>query len=509
MPDDYVIDSDENYAYIYNTIKTIIDVAGPRAPCSEAERIGHNWSMKEMEKYCDEVEMEPFYCHPKNFLGWIRVSLILAAFSYLFTILTLYGDNLTKLIFSIQALACGFLILLIIYKCFMCYEEFLSPIFKRKKSQNVIGTIKPSGEVKNRIILSGHMDSAFRFNVTHYAYHCYVYVLMGAVFSILFLIISYVLQFVYSILGDLIILTLILNNAIFSLPGFVAFFLLVLLRKEVVFFGVFRYITKRATIIIVIGTIYAYIINLYLLISQPILMSSLVGSITMLILSHLHLYIAAIFFISNKAVPGACDNLTSCALAMCVGKILGDWKKTNNKDFPKNTEVKIALFGCEECGCRGSQAFAEFHAEEYNKINTTCVNMEAPMNPKVVRFYTRENTTRCDLDVETAENLGKVAKELGIEYKISQMPGIAGGSDAAGLARGGLRATCMEGYDYLDYLFWYHTDRDDINLLEPPSNPRRSAEDLGDNYLNRNRRLALERALKILIGYLKFVDSKK
>ena len=88
------------------------------------------------------------------------------------------------------------------------------------------------------------------------------------------------------------------------------------------------------------------------------------------------------------------------------------------------------------------------------------------------------------------------------------MPGIAGGSDAAGLTRGGLRASNIEGYDYIDYLNWYHTDRDTIDLLDSPDIPRRPAEDLGHNQETRNRRIALERALKILVGYIKLVDSK-
>ena len=41
--------------------------------------------------------------------------------------------------------------------------EIIDPLFKKQKSTNVIAKIKPSKEMKNIIILSGHHDSNWEF----------------------------------------------------------------------------------------------------------------------------------------------------------------------------------------------------------------------------------------------------------------------------------------------------------------------------------------------------------
>ena len=50
---------------------------------------------------------------------------------------------------------------------FLMYWEFLDPLFPKATSCNVVGTRKPTGEVKQRIIFSGHIDSAYEWTFTH------------------------------------------------------------------------------------------------------------------------------------------------------------------------------------------------------------------------------------------------------------------------------------------------------------------------------------------------------
>jgi hypothetical protein len=50
----------------------------------------------------------------------------------------------------------------------MKYHETYDFLFPKRKSNNVIGTINPSDEVKNTIIFSAHHDSAFEFNTFYY-----------------------------------------------------------------------------------------------------------------------------------------------------------------------------------------------------------------------------------------------------------------------------------------------------------------------------------------------------
>jgi aminopeptidase YwaD len=47
----------------------------------------------------------------------------------------------------------------------MRYWRLLDPLFPKKRGYNVFGSIEPSGEVKQQIILSGHHDAAYVFHI--------------------------------------------------------------------------------------------------------------------------------------------------------------------------------------------------------------------------------------------------------------------------------------------------------------------------------------------------------
>ena len=83
MSKEYVIDSDENSDYMYNTIKNICENVGPRMPCSESERKASEMMAKELEEYCDEVEIEEFETYPRALYGWISIAIGIAGLSYL------------------------------------------------------------------------------------------------------------------------------------------------------------------------------------------------------------------------------------------------------------------------------------------------------------------------------------------------------------------------------------------------------------------------------------------
>ena len=213
MSNEYIIDSDENSDFMYDTIKNIIDTVGPRAPGSKAERDAAELVAKELEKYCDSVEIEEFTTYPRAFLGWIRLSLGFWLISFFIFLLS----PIQPLIFSILCLGIGGFILFIIWKQFLNYEEWTPKIFpyKQATSQNVVGIIKPSGEVKKRVAYGGHLDSAFRFNLIQYTRQGYAFFLIGGIVALLAFLILYIVQLIYALLAiDLVILTIICVNII-------------------------------------------------------------------------------------------------------------------------------------------------------------------------------------------------------------------------------------------------------------------------------------------------------
>ncbi|MHA1439675.1 MAG: M28 family metallopeptidase [Promethearchaeota archaeon] len=502
MAKDYVIDSDENSDYMYNIIARIIKECGPRAPCSSAERKASELVAEELKKYCDSVDIEEFKTYPRAFLGWIRLSLGFWLLSFLIFLL----NPINKLIFSIISLGISLFILWIIWKQFLCYEEWTPKIFPYKEgtSQNVVGTIKPSNEVKKRVIYAGHIDSAFRFNLIQYTRQGYAYFLIGGIIGLLAFLIIYLMQFIFALIGDIVIIIYFLIIIIVSLPYFLAFLFLVAGKNDKVLFGAFSNMSIIGYILIISCTIYSIFIDIWLL---PIIWTNptLLNTAILLFFTALPSLSALFFFVSKKATPGAIDNLTAVAPSICIAKILKEWKDKYPELFPKNTEVIISIVGSEELGLRGSEAFAKKHAEEYNKIDTTVVNMESLTESGYQGIFTKERTTRTDLSPEVYNLLVESCKDLGIKYKLEEMPGIAGGTDAAGFVRGGLKASSLIGLKYKDYLSYYHTDRDDISLI---NKERKPWDDQGTDWTNRNVRGAMEMALKICLKYLEKKDNE-
>jgi len=498
----YTIDSDENSDYMYNIIAGIINEIGPRPPCSENERKASKWIQKELEKFCENVVIEDFFCRPGAFLGFLKVVVLLTIISTIIFLFSSY-NSIFKMFFSAIPLGIMVFIFYIIYKSFLHYEEFLTPLFKKKRSQNVVGTIKPSGVVKKRIIFLGHIDSTL-FNVMHYTKHGYGYYIVKGIASLLFFLLIFSFQLINGIIQhNLEVFLIVMNSLVIILPVFLAIFFLVIARTEKIFFGVFKTMTISSALIILADVFYSFIIiSIAFLFNQQ---STLIDTALILLLINIPSCICMYFFQSKNASPGAIDNLTAVAICNCIAKILHDWKIQEIPLFPKNTEINILICGSEEAGLKGSQAFAERHAEEYNKINTTCINFESINNSRNLNIYSKETTTGTILDEEINKDLLKISEDLKIKSQITVMPPYGGGTDGAGLVRGGLRATTIEGFIRDDYLFSYHSKRDCLDLI---NKERRPGTDYGTNWKNRNVRCAMENALKIAIGYIKLVDGR-
>ncbi len=201
--------SKEDSEYMYDIIQKIIDDCGPRMPCSPQEAKSAEIIKKELEQTCNEVEIEPFSCHPRAFLGYIRIMifLLLSSFFLFFLLpldLFLYWQLLiVSLIFIITLLA-----FMILWNEFFNYREFIDPLFKKRNSQNVVGKIKPKGELKRIVIFSGHHDSALQFNLLKYLRVLYPIIIFVGIFVLL----------IWLILSGLFLIL-----AFFNIPIFVLF----------------------------------------------------------------------------------------------------------------------------------------------------------------------------------------------------------------------------------------------------------------------------------------------
>jgi len=202
-------------------------------------------------------------------------------------------------------------------------------------------------------------------------------------------------------------------------------------------------------------------------------------------------FIGLFFFVSfgDKAntVPGAVDNLSAVAIVLAVGKIL----KKNKEIVPKNTEIRLISFGCEEAGLRGAFRYVSAHFNELKKYEAECVNMDAIQSKDYISIIDFEPSTRTKHSDVMVRKLIEAAKSANIKVNESALGGsgkiekiigqITGGTDATAFSKAGVKAANISAMDIKKMLQFYHQPTDTFDKIEKE---------------------ALERVLKICIAYI-------
>jgi hypothetical protein len=149
--------ADDYSDYMYKLVDRAVSEIGPRESCSDAEKELGRLYVGEIEPACDRVEVEKFTCSPKAFLGFFPYLVVLyAAALVLYYIIPPVSVILT-------AISLG-----VLYYEVVRYRELIDPFYPKREGENVAGFIKPSGEIKRRVIVSAHLDSAYEFKVWYW-----------------------------------------------------------------------------------------------------------------------------------------------------------------------------------------------------------------------------------------------------------------------------------------------------------------------------------------------------
>jgi len=137
---------------MYNFIKEICEEIGPRLGTYENEKKAGLRIKEILEKAVDVVEMEDFTCNQKGFLEFTKVAFIS---SLIAAVLFIWFPLISMLLefYAFSAFALEFLFL----------KEYVDFFFPKRTGTNVIGKLKPQGEPKKIVIVSGHHDSAYEF----------------------------------------------------------------------------------------------------------------------------------------------------------------------------------------------------------------------------------------------------------------------------------------------------------------------------------------------------------
>jgi len=396
-----IIDEKESI-YMYDLVKNIINEIGPRISCSAQELKAALVLKDEFEKKCDETELESFTCSPVAFLGWTKLISIAILISFIIYFISIFiHSHVWSLILAALSFFLIFISLLIIWEEFFNYREFIDNLFKKKKSQNIIGKFRNDEKINKILIFSGHIDTALEFNLLRWLGWASLPLLFGAlIISIMWLIISF-LNLIFLLIGFTSISSLFLNFNIWlfivAIPCFISVFLFIPFGNK------------------------------------------------------------------GNVVPGAVDNLSSCSVLVGLSRYINK----NREIIPRNIEIRLIIFGCEECGLRGAFRYVEKYLSELKKYDTLVLNMDGLETPDKFNAIEYEPTTKTRHSEEVIEKIIKAAKQENI--KIGRLGGgkkekligkLSGGSDAAAFSKAGIKAGFLNSADWKTRSSYYHQRSD-------------------------------------------------
>lgn len=169
--------------YTVREIKKMCKEIGPRPAGSEKEKMAQEYITGQMKTCADEVTMESFELSPKAFMSFIKICgtflLLAVAFSIVSGIAAIPALQYVSVALTAVAFVC-------LVMEFLMYKPFYDKLFPKATSHNVVGVKKATGELKQRIIFSGHVDSSFEWTYTHLGgcvllYICGIYAVVSLI----------------------------------------------------------------------------------------------------------------------------------------------------------------------------------------------------------------------------------------------------------------------------------------------------------------------------------------
>jgi hypothetical protein len=143
-----------------------------------------------------------------------------------------------------------------------------------------------------------------------------------------------------------------------------------------------------------------------------------------------------LFFKSKNATPGAGDNLIASAITVVLAKFFSNYR-------PHYTRLIFVSFDGEECGLKGSKAFAKEYKDLVGCMPTYQLNIDSLYKPELIKFLTSDVNGFAPLSKEFATTCVAIAQNNGhIASTFAMYPG-TGATDAAPLAQGAIATTLI------------------------------------------------------------------
>lgn len=390
---------------MYDLVKEVIDVTGPRLPGSEEEKQGAKIIADQIQRELGASPRTETFKTPRHacisaipWLGW-------GAF------IAFAGFYLSP----IASLAISAFLLLFALTHIFYYSHLLDPLFPKDQSQNVYAVIPPkSGEAKYNVILSAHMDSSWCW------LHSYknpntmmIKTGLGVLSVVILMIVS--------------IVTIILEAS--TSISFMA------LSKVFANMSASSYSGKDIAIVI-----------MYCL---PVLC-----------LPGFYFLTQYLSYDKKIAAPGAMDNLSGVAMSIEVIKHF----QNSEDEIAKDAKFIVLGTGAEESGLIGAMAFAKAHKDDKELVtdNTYAINLDSFRDMEHFNVVKKDTLQFIPFDKELIELSKQAIENCNLQSHIIENP--VGGSDSTAFAKAGIKTITLNAQDPrpTDY---YHTTNDGMDNL--------------------------------------------
>lgn len=151
-----------NVQSIKNQIRYMCMAFKNRSGGSVAECQCQEYIETELKADADTVVTQDFTVHPDAGWAWIIIVAVSGMASIILPLFNVQSTWLAILSFSLSLLA----VLVTVFQFLMGYC-MIDRLFPGKRAKNVFATVKPRGEVKQRIVFTGHADAAYEMTYSH------------------------------------------------------------------------------------------------------------------------------------------------------------------------------------------------------------------------------------------------------------------------------------------------------------------------------------------------------
>lgn len=391
---------------MYDLVKEVIDVTGPRLPGSEEEKQGAKIIADQFERELGAAAITEKFKTPRHacisaipWLGWVAFVAFCAFY-----------------LSPIASLALSAFCLLFALTHIFYYSHLLDPLFPKDDSQNVYAVIPPkSGNAKYNVILSAHIDSSW----------CWLHSYRNPN--------TMMIKTGIGVLSVVVLLILSIVTIVLEAGSSVSF-----MGLSVAFNNVSANVHDGKDI----ATIVMYCLPL-------------------ICLPGFYFLTQYLSYDKKLAAPGAMDNLSGVATAIEVIKHYQE----NEDEIAKDAKFIVLGTGAEESGLIGAMAFVKAHKDDKELVNenTYALNLDSFRDMDHFNVVKKDTLQFVPFDGELIELSKQAIENCGIESHIIENP--VGGSDSTAFAKAGIKTITINAQDPrpTDY---YHTTNDGIDNLK-------------------------------------------